>query len=308
MEKQNYIITAGSTYLDIDAYACAVSLAELMKLQGKKAIAYSKAPCNYSVCKSLVAEGQIQSELPQGFADDAKYIIVDVSDCDFLKDSVPLERVVEIYDHHVGFEEYWESRIGKGSHIEFIGCAATLIYREWKKCGLLDKMLRSTALLMIAAILDNTLNLKSSNTTEEDKQVFYELCLKENVGQEWCEAYFSEVQRSVVADIENALFNDIKTVNNNSVLPKKVAQLCVWDSNGIMERLPEIRKLFSEYSNEWMINIIDLKQNCCFFVCDNAHYQKQVEKVFQIAFEAGVAKTDKLYLRKEIYKKAYSDR
>ena len=33
------IITAGSNYLDIDAYACCVAMQELLRLQGKKAVA-----------------------------------------------------------------------------------------------------------------------------------------------------------------------------------------------------------------------------------------------------------------------------
>jgi hypothetical protein len=122
------LITAGSTYLDIDAYACAVAMAELLRLQGVRAFAYSQAPCNYSVCGSLTAKGQILRELPADVSEqEASYIIVDVSDPEFLKSSVPLERVVEVYDHHVGFEGYWRERIGDGAHIEFIGAAATLI-------------------------------------------------------------------------------------------------------------------------------------------------------------------------------------
>jgi len=171
--KHLAIITAGSTYLDIDAYGCMVAMAELLNLKGERAVAYSKAPCNYSVCDFLVKEGQVARELPEGVAEeDARYIIVDISDPDFLKDSVPLDKVDAIYDHHVGFEEYWTSRIGEGTHIEFIGAAATLIYREWQKAGLEEKMPRSTALLLIAAILDNTLDLTSSNTTEEVREVF----------------------------------------------------------------------------------------------------------------------------------------
>ena len=135
--KNNIIITAGSTYLDIDAYACMVAMAELLNLQGIHALAYSFAPCNYSVCSSLTMEDQILRELPSDISEEtARYIIVDVSDPEFLENSVSLERVTEVYDHHVGFEEYWQSRIGDGSHIEFIGAAATLIYREWKKSGL----------------------------------------------------------------------------------------------------------------------------------------------------------------------------
>lgn len=307
MKKSIKIITAGSTYLDIDAYACCVAMAELMKLNGENAVAYSCAPCNYSVCASLIREGQIVNRLPEGFCEKtAKYIILDVSDPEFLKDSVPLDRVVEIYDHHVGFEKYWQKRIGDKSHIEFIGAAATLIYREWKNAGLQDEMTRGTALLLIAAILDNTLNLTSSNTTSEDIEVFRELCAKANVGEEWCAEYFSSVQKSVEADLENALFGDIKTVRDNSVLPQRVAQLAVWDGARILEKLPKIRDWFAESEDSWMINVIDIKHHNSYFVCDGLKHQKEIERVFNTRFKDGVAKLPVSYLRKEIIKKTIS--
>ncbi len=296
------IITAGSTYLDIDAYACMVAMSELLRLQGKKAIAYSSAPCNYSVCSSLIEDGQILRELSSGFDEfNSDYIIVDVSDPNFLKKSLPLDRVVEIYDHHVGFESYWAERIGDKSHIEFIGAAATLIFREWKKLGLQDKMKRSTALLLITAILDNTLNLTSTNTTSEDIEVFNELCSKENIDSEWCASYFSEVQASVEADLHNALFSDIKTVNNSVLLPSRIAQLCVWDAQSVIGKLPQIRKWFTDFDS-WMINIIDIKNHCSYFVCDDPSYQQGLENVFGVHFESGVAKSPIPYLRKEIIK------
>ena len=295
------IVTAGSTYLDIDAYACMVAMAELLGLLGKRAIPYSEAPCNYSVCKSLMGLGQITNALPADVQESAAgYVIVDISDPDFLKKSVPLERVIEVYDHHVGFEDYWTSRIGSGAHIEFIGAAATLIYREWKNVGLQDKMKPETALLLIAAILDNTLNLTSSNTTEEDRAAFSDLCRQAGVGDEFRAIYFSEVQKSVEGDLKNALFGDIKTVRDNPVLPPRVAQLCVWNAASILERLDEIRGWFDPSGETWMINIIDLSRNCSFFVCDGLRYQKGLEVIFDVAFEEGTAQTSEPYLRKQI--------
>lgn len=302
--SQKILITAGSNYLDIDAYACMVAMAELLRLKGEDAVAYSNAPCNYSVCKSLIEDGQVVRELPLGCSTDkAKCVIVDVSEPEFLSNSVPLDNIVAIYDHHVGFEEYWTSRIGEEAHIEFIGAAATLIYREWKRAGLQSKMSRSTAQLLIAAILDNTLYLTSANTTSEDIDAFNELCEKESIGTEWCASYFSEVQESVEADLKNALFNDIKTVKNNAVLPPRVAQICVWNAKSILDKLPEIRELFVDISDTWMINIIDIKHRCSYFVCDDSYHQKEIEKTFDVHFESGIAKTPVSYLRKEIIKK-----
>ncbi len=301
--KNGVIITAGSTYLDIDAYACMVAMAELLQLKGEKAVAYSKAPYNYSVCDPLVESGGVLQELPSDFdGENAKYIIVDVSDPDFLVDAVLLENVAEVYDHHTGFEEYWQEHIGNNSHIEFIGAAATLIYREWKRCGLESKMSRQSALLLIAAILDNTLNLTSSNTTVEDIAAFEELCKKENIDKSWCAWYFSEVQRSVENDLKNALFNDIKAISNNELLPSKIAQLCVWDAESVLARLCEIRGWFAEGNDSWMINIIDIKHQCSYFVCDDRAYQEVLESIFEVGFDMGTAKTAQPYLRKQILK------
>ena len=305
-DKTNYlIITAGSTYLDIDAYACCVAMAELLNLKGEKAIAYSTAPYNYSVCEFLAEKGQITDVLPRDcYAEELKYIIVDVSDPDYIKDSVPLENVIKVYDHHTGFEKYWDNLIGEGAQIEFIGAAATLIYREWKRVGLQDKMSRSTALLLIATILDNTLNLTSANTTPEDIEVFNELCRKESIGEEWCASYFQEVQTNVEDDLKNALFGDLKTNRNTEVLPPKIAQICVWNAENILTRLPEIHQWFEELQTSWMINIIELKQKCSYFVCNDINYQKKIGMVFDVQFHEGIAKLSDSWLRKEIIKHA----
>lgn len=299
------IVTAGSTYLDIDAYACAVALAELLRLKGESAVAYSTAAANYSVSPSLITEEQLRRVLPLDFREsDAEYIIVDVSDPDYIKDSVPPDRVAAVYDHHAGFEAYWRARIGDGAHIEFIGAAATLIFREWVACGLQGQMSRSTARLLVAAILDNTLNLTSSNTTAEDRAAFTALCRQGEVSPDWCAAYFTEVQEKVEVGLRNALMGDLKLLRDTAVLPPRIAQLCVWDPQRILERLSEIRAWF-DGGESWMINIIDLREKRSWFVCDDAGYQKKLERIFGIRFEAGIARTTIPYLRKEIIKKAY---
>lgn len=298
--NQKILVTAGAHYLDIDAYACMVALAELLQLQGQDAIAWSAAACNYSVCPSLVAESQILSKLPKDRAAQGRYIIVDVSDPDYLQKTIPLDDVVAIFDHHVGFEHYWESRIGENARIEFLGAAATLIYREWKQAGLEDKMSQSSAQLLIAAILDNTLNLTSSNTTKEDVDTFRALCTHAGVDEVWCAAYFAEVQASVEIDLRHALQNDTKTVRDNPILPPKVAQLCVWDAERILRRLPEIRSWFEGC---WMLNLIDLQHRCSWFICDEPEYQSKIGHLFGVPFEKGLAKLPTPWLRKEIIKK-----
>lgn len=303
-EPEPIVVTAGSSYLDIDAYSCCVALAELYRRRGMEAVAVSAAPHNYSVCRFLTDKDMILPRLPWDMpAESVRYAIVDVSDPEYIRDAVPLEQVTEVYDHHVGFEKYWESRIGEAARIEFIGAAATLIYREWKRYGLQREMSRPTALLLIAGILDNTLNLTSANTTAEDIETFRELCAKEQVDGNWCAAYFAAVQANMTADLKNALFNDMKTIRGNAVLPPRVGQLCLWDAKGVLDRLSEIRQWMQGHPDSWMINVIDIKDRCSYFVCDDERYHGEMERIFDIHFEAGVAKTSVSYLRKEIIKK-----
>lgn len=246
----------------------------------------------------------MQTELPRGYAtESAKFVIVDVSDPNYLAKNVPLDNVTAVYDHHVGFKDYWTSRIGENARIEFIGAAATLIYREWKKAGLTPKMRSSTAKLLIAAILDNTLNLTSSVTTKEDVDTFAELCKIAGVDETFLAAYFSEVQKSVEADLKNALFGDVKSLRENPVLPSYMGQIAVWNVESVIARLPEIRAWFDDRYDSWMLNIIDIQHNCNYFVCDSTEHQRKIEKVFDVQFKSGIAKTPVSYLRKEIIKK-----
>lgn len=296
------IVTAGSSYLDIDAYACCIAMCELLNRGREKAVAFSRADYNYSVCQSLITEDSMNKSIPSGFQN-AKYIVVDVSNPDFIMDAVPLEQVIAVYDHHVGFEEFWENRIGDYAHIEFIGAAAALIYREWKASGQFDQMNPATARLLVAAILDNTLNLSSSNTTQKDIDAFHALCAKGAVDERWCASYFCEVQKSIEADLQEALFKDVKTIEDNRYLPSIFAQLCIWNSKQIIERMDEIRKWFNGRWEDWLLNLIDIQNKCGVFVCDNAYYQRKLEGLFDIHFEKGVAILPQPYLRKEILKK-----
>lgn len=295
------IITAGSTYLDIDAYACIVAMAELLCLKGMDAIAYSTACYNYSVCGFLVNECDILNSLPNEYrTDNVKYVIVDVSDPNYIADRVPLDKVSSVYDHHVGFEEYWSERIGNSAHIEFIGAAATLIFREWKNAGLLSKMKSATARLLVAAILDNTLNLTSSNTTNEDVVAKNMLCEIAKIDEKWCQTYFETVGNSIVKDLKNAIFGDVKSLNKDLGLPERFSQICIWDAECVLNRLPEIRQWFSD--SDFLINIIDISRNCSYFVTDNDDAKIALTRIFEVSFSEGIAKTAKPYLRKQILK------
>lgn len=47
------VVTSGSAYVDIDAYAGCVTYAELLQVQGNEAEAISTAPLNESISKTV---------------------------------------------------------------------------------------------------------------------------------------------------------------------------------------------------------------------------------------------------------------
>ena len=307
--KQNseelFVVTSGSSYLDIDAYACCVAMRDFLLLQGRNAMAYSSAIINYSIPQCIAELGLINKSLPKEIGTaKVQYIIVDVSDPSYLDKNISISDVIEVYDHHVGYEDYWNDKIGRSNtHIEFIGAAATLIYRLFVSCGLQDQMIKSTAKLLVAAILDNTLNLTSKNTTEEDRRAFANLCRMADVDSEWCVHYFSEVQKQIEDNLYSAIFGDIKHIKHSALLPDRIAQLCVWDALKTLDKLTNIRKWFGESGNTWLLNIVDIQKHCSFCVCDNKYYQKILEKAFGCTFINDFAQLSTPYLRKEIIKK-----
>lgn len=65
--------------------------------------------------------------------------------------------------------------MGGKANIEFIGAVATIIVERYEKEGLLDKMSKEVAYLLMAAILDNTLNFKARIAAERDKVAYEKL-------------------------------------------------------------------------------------------------------------------------------------
>lgn len=155
-------------YTDIDVYASIVAYTDLLNQRGKQARAYipSSAP-NYSVPELLRVrdyEGGVFELRP-----DDEAIILDVSLPDVIGKLVPEDHILELIDHHPGYEEHWKGQLGNRAIIEKIGAVATLVFEWWGKCWDYGKMSPDVAKLLLAAILDNTLYFNAEITTQRDR-------------------------------------------------------------------------------------------------------------------------------------------
>jgi inorganic pyrophosphatase len=298
------VVTAGAGYLDIDAYAGCVAYAELLNLQGEAAVAASTATWNESITPTI-RSWNAALETGYTFHDDDTFAIVDTSDPQFFDSFVDVGKIVEIIDHHPEFETYWQERLGEKAHIEFIGAACTLVFERWQQAGLLERISATSARLLTAGILDNTLNFQASVTTQRDKDAYAELMKHADLSADWPAQYFSECQQTVLKDVASALKNDTKTMNFPSLGHQiRVGQLVVWDAAEIVaNQLRAIQETIETSGNEWFVNIVSIREGKCYFVAANKTVQGFLHGSLDVTFRGAVGVSERLWLRKEIMKR-----
>ena len=229
---EEIVITSGKKYVDIDAYACAFAVQEFLKLKGIDSKVVFTGVVNHSVTKIIYDLGFVHENT---YIDtpNSKYIIVDVSNPDSFENFVELDRVVKIYDHHHGYEEFWNEKLGSNSEIEMIGACATFIYEEFLNNNLLDKISKSVAKLLFIAIISNTLNLKLSITNERDIKAYESLSEIIN-DQSITKKYFDEIIDYTESNLSNVLENDTKIEKiPQLVLQVQISQIELYNAKSL---------------------------------------------------------------------------
>lgn len=297
------IVTAGYPYIDIDAYAGCIAYAELLNLKGGHAKAVSTAPLNESISQTVRSwEAPIDKQYSSSVSDD--FVLIDISEPSFFEKFVTLEKVVGVIDHHIGFEKYWDNKIGDKAKIEFIGSACTLVYEEWREAGLLSKLSQTSARLLVCGVLDNTLNFSAKITTNRDKVAYIDLQAIAKLPDNWPERYFKECEQEIRQNLDNSLRNDIKLVKFKYFNDKiAFAQIVVWDADLFVDDNRHlVRKYMKQFKNGWFVNLIGLSKKKSTFYSEDAEVQEVLTKLLDVKFLSGIAEADRVWLRKEIIK------
>lgn len=296
-----YIVTAGSNYNDIDAYAGIIAYAELLNVQGIPSRAVSTAPLNESISKTVRSWGNfVDTEyMPQG---DDRFVLVDVSDPSWFEKFVEPARIEAVIDHHPGLETYWHEQIGDNATIDYIGAACTLVYEKWQEADLLSSMSESSARLLMCGILDNTLNFQATVTTDRDKQAYVALSKIANLSEDWPARYFTECQEAILGDAVAAVKNDtkflkFKTYHNELC----IGQFAVWDGYIALAKHQEaLETALSAMQPEWFMNIISVGEGKSYLVATHPDVKQWLTSLLHVVFVGSVAVADRLWLRKEI--------
>ena len=293
------VVTSGSKYIDIDAYASCIAYANLLNLKGKEAKVVSTAKTNESIPSSLLKLNIGLDNYKPSKEDE--FIIIDVSNKAFFDKFVNEDKIIEVIDHHVGYEEYWKNKLQDKSKIEFVGAVATLIVELYEKEGLIHKITKEIAILLISAILDNTLNLKAKVTSKRDITAYEKL---ERIIQDrkYPEKYFLECQSQINKDLKLAIENDTKTEYVSLILPPIFSQLTIWDKEIVLRNKDVLYTILNKMGNKWMLNLICLKDGKSYLIAQDLEVQKKLEKLFNRKFKTDIMELDNVWLRKEIMK------
>ncbi len=289
------VLTVGNSYVDIDGYASCIAYRELLKMRGEEAMFVTDALFNYSITNSLLESSYIKDDYT--VSEEDTFIVLDLSNKEYFPRFVKEEKIVELIDHHRGFEEYWNSKLGDRAIIESIGAVATIIVEKYEQYNMFQKMDKKIALLLMAAILDNTLNFTADITSDRDIRAYKRL--QELTGEiDYADIYFKESQEAILNNIEEAIVNDIKYQKENDKLPRIIGQLTIWDINDLNHSI--IRQIMNNKGSNWIINIISLKDNISYIMCSDDAIEKDMILLLNGEQKKGFVVLKPAKLRKEI--------
>ena len=81
----------------------------MLNLKGKEAKPVSSAKTNESIPSSLLKLNIGLDNYKPSKEDE--FIIIDVSNKAFFDKFVNEDKIIEVIDHHVGYEEYWKNKL-----------------------------------------------------------------------------------------------------------------------------------------------------------------------------------------------------
>ena len=291
---------------DMDSLACNIAYTELLNLEGKNAIAYVPKEPAHTVTKEIKTwDFKYQTEPAKEDLQNMDFVLVDTTDIHTFPKFVNEEKIVEIYDHHIGYEDYWRKKLGDKAKIEMIGSCATLIWEEFKKRGLSEKISQTSAKMLYAAIVSNTLNFKASITSPRDAEAFKEISKIADMPKDWIEKYFIDQEEYIYQNPRQAILDDVKIIEFPNMGTKiTIGQIELWESKKFVNDYnPLIKEVLDNFDHKkWFFNAPCISMGKTYVLTENEEIRKILETNFGFVFNENVGEANKLIERKEFVK------
>ena len=235
----NVVVTSGTAYSDIDAFACAIALAEAMTQQGQNARAWLPGPPNLTVPSEFCRHSAFYGRCPTPVNE---VVLVDLSDPAHIPDCFRVDQVTAVFDHHFGFETYWAATTAQ-AQIEPVGAAATLIWEEIVKRELQGRIFPKTLYALACAIVSNTAGFRLPLTTSRDRYALEHLERILFLNAKWREPFLLKIDEEIFANLSRALKTDTKISNLGDGTRISVGQIEVHSRTRAIKALGEIADL-----------------------------------------------------------------
>ena len=300
----NIIVTTGYPFTDIDSLACAIAYSELLSKSNVDSKVVLVGLMNSSITKTI-KKWDVNYDKDLKINSEYGYVLVDISEPDYFPSFANLRNVIEVWDHRFGYRDFWKNKKVR-IVIEEVGSCATLIWEEFKRLKLENKISKVSANLLYTAIFSNTLNFNASVTTERDIKAFEELKKYIELPENWIKIYYKESEEQVLANPDLSIKNDTKVIDvKKRNIKITISQIELWNSFEFVDKNKEIIKnVLSSFGNEeWFITAPSISEGKNYIYTENSKIKDLLLNLIEAKFEGDIGVTSKLWLRKEILKK-----
>lgn len=166
----NNILVLGHKSPDTDTITSSVVMANLEKMLGNDAIACRLGNLNKETKFVFDYLGMEEPKLIEKVEKGQNVILVDHNESKQSADGINEANILKVVDHHsidfkTGYPLFY--------HAEPVGCTATILYKLYNQNNI--EIEKNMAILMLSAIISDTLLFKSPTCTNQDKEVAQKL-------------------------------------------------------------------------------------------------------------------------------------
>jgi inorganic pyrophosphatase/exopolyphosphatase len=287
---------------DLDGYASAFAYAQYLSSNGVKAQAAitgnPDAETEFLLKKYKIKPLTAAKKLIEK-AD--AIILVDASDTFGIDETIKPSKVVQIIDHraHNDIESFKKAIV----EIETIGATSTLIAEKFIETN--TELPTESAILLYGGIISNTINFKNKLTSNRDKRTATWLTTKFNVPADFTDkmfkakSTFKDKTIYQIVDEQLAVFKFHRA--RIAIAQIEIIEAEKFVTKNLDDILKAMRRLGSKYEvHHIFIKVIDVMQGRNIFIAEELETQKLLVKNFQLEFEANIAHTHHVLVRKEI--------
>lgn len=285
---------------DTDSICSALVYADLKQQLDINAEAVRLGEINKETAYALDFAGVEAPRLIEKVADDiAEVILVDHNEFQQSVDNIREVRIAEVVDHHRIAN--FETANPLYFRVEPVGCTATILYKIFKEEDI--EISKQNAILMLSAIISDTLLFKSPTCTEEDKQVAEKLA---RIAEVELEKYGLDMLKAGtdISDksAQELLGMDAKefTMNGNKV---EIAQINVVDPEAVFAKQEEYEAAIEQLIEEkgldlYLLVVTNILESNSDALALGEHSEK-VEQAFDVTLENNRALLEGIVSRKK---------